>query len=91
MHVLSIGACIMYLICRNCACADTCTCIVEYACGVHVFMYCVMCTCIYMCTLKCMYAGIIITHVCMYCAHVYACYVCKHVLGTCTQVYNMHV
>ena len=84
MHV-----CIMYLICMNCACADTCTCIVKYACGVHVFMYCLMCTCIDMCILKCMYAGIIITHVCMYCAHVYACH--KHVLCTCAQVFNMHV
>ena len=42
----------------NCACADTCTCIVMYACSVHVFMYCVICTCIYMCTVKCMYAGV---------------------------------
>ena len=66
MHVLCICACIiLYVICVYCACVDTCTCIVKYACGVHVFMYCVIYTCIYMCTLKCMCAGIIITQVYM--------------------------
>ena len=35
MHVLCI---IMYVICICCACADICTCIVKYTCGVHIFM-----------------------------------------------------
>ena len=79
MHVLSIGASMYYVFDMH----ELCMCR-------YIYMYCevcLWCACIYvLCDMHVYLHVYIEVHICRYYD-----YACVHVLGTCAQVFNMHV